>query len=69
MDELAKRFRLILNLGKYRVVERYGNTIKISLGGTTTITVKNATLARSDVAAGDILTLYTEIPYANPGGL
>lgn len=67
-DPLAKRFRLILNLGKYQVIERHGNTVKISLGGTTSITINNPVLIRSDVAAGDILTLYTEIPYANPKG-
>lgn len=67
-EELSKRFRLILNLGKYRVSERFGNTIKITLGGSTTITINNPVLARSDVTAGDTLTLYTEIPYSNPGG-
>lgn len=67
-EALRKRFRLVLNLGKYRVVERHGNTVKIALGGTTTITVNNPVLAGSDVTAGDILTLYTEIPYTNPKG-
>ena len=61
----VKQFRLILNLGKYRVQERYGNTIKISLGGTTTITIKSPILGSSNVMAGDILTLYTEIPYGH----
>lgn len=62
-EYLRKRYRLVLNLGKYRVVERHGSTIKISLGGTTTITINNSVLLRSDVVAGDILTLYTEVPY------
>ena len=66
-DALRKPYRLILNLGKYRVAERSGNTIKIVLGGSTTITINNPVLSRSDVTAGDILTLYTEIPYANVG--
>lgn len=64
-EELRKRFRLVLNLGKYLVTERYGNTVKISLGGTTTITINNPTLSRSDVAAGDVLTIYTEVPYGS----
>lgn len=62
-DDLRKPYRLVLNLGKYRVVERHGSKIKISLGGTTTITINNPVLLRSDVVAGDILTLYTEVPY------
>lgn len=64
-EELKKRYRLILNLGKHRVQERYGDTIKINLFGRSVITIKSAVLSRSDVAEGDILTIYTEIPYAH----
>ena len=59
-----KQLRLILVLGKFRVSDRTANTMKIELGGSTTMTV---TLPdRADVKAGDLLTLYTEIFYAQP---
>jgi hypothetical protein len=60
-----KRVRLVLVLGKFRVIEREQDSMKIALGGSTTMTV---TLPDNvDVQAGDILTLYTEVLYANPG--
>lgn len=65
-DALRKQFRLILNLGKYRVIERQDQVIKIALGGSTTM---QATLpANADVQAGDILTFYTEVLYKPPTG-
>jgi hypothetical protein len=56
--------RLLLVLGKFRVIERQHNLMKVALGGSTTMTV---TLPEdADVHEGDILTLYTEVPYADP---
>ena len=64
INKPKKPFRLILNLGKYRVMERQNLQIKIALGGSTTMTV---TLPpQADVKEGDILTLYTEVLYAEP---
>ena len=63
-DALRKDFRLILNLGKYRVIERQDQMIKIALGGSTTMTCTIP--PQADVAVGDILTFYTEVLYANP---
>ena len=58
--------RLVLVLGKFRVIERRENLMKIALGGSTTMT---CTLPEhADVREGDILTFYTEVLYdANPG--
>ena len=65
INKPKKPFRLILNLGKYRVMERHNLQMKLALGGSTTMTV---TLPpQADVKAGDILTLYTEVLYAEPG--
>ena len=65
INKPKKPFHLILNLGKYRVMERQNLQIKIALGGSTTMTV---TLPpQADVKEGDILTLYTEVLYAEPG--
>jgi hypothetical protein len=65
-DSLRKAYRLILKLGKFRVLERSEFTMKIALGGSTTMTVSDPILTQADVKAGDILTLYTEVLYANP---
>ena len=59
-----KPYRIILNLGKYRVLERQNLMMKLALGGSTTMTVQLP--PHADVKAGDILTLYTEVLYANP---
>jgi len=60
----VKPLRLVLNLGKYRVASRENLQMKIALGGSTTMTV---TLPpHADVREGDILTLYTEVLYAEP---
>ena len=59
---LRKPLRLVLVLGKFRVSERTEAMMKLELGGSTTMTV---TLPpHADVKAGDLLTLYTEILYA-----
>ncbi len=56
--------RFVLVLGKFRVTERENNLMKVALGGSTTMTI---TLPEhADVRAGDILTFYTEVLYANP---
>ena len=61
---LRKPFRMVLVLGKFRVSERTSAMMKLELGGSTTMTV---TLPpHADVKAGDLLTLYTEILYAEP---
>ena len=61
---LRKPFRLVLVLGKFRVSERTEAVMKLELGGSTTMTV---TLPpHADVKAGDLLTLYTEVLYAQP---
>jgi len=62
--QVKNNLRLVLNLGKYRVIERQDQVMKLALGGSTTMTV---TLPpHADVKAGDILTLYTEVLYARP---
>jgi len=59
-----KQLRLVLVLGKFRVSDRTANAMKLELGGSTTMTV---TLPdQADVKAGDLLTLYTEVLYAQP---
>lgn len=56
--------RVVLVLGKFRVIERHDDVMKLALGGSTTMTV---TLPPNvDVRSGDILTFYTEVLYANP---
>ena len=64
MEPTKAQVRLILVLGKFRVTERQHNLMKIALGGSTTMTVTLPDGA--DVREGDILTLYTEVLYANP---
>ena len=61
---MTKERRLVLVLGKYRVTSRENLQMKIALGGSTTMTVTLPPYA--DVREGDILTLYTEILYAQP---
>ena len=60
-----KQYRIVLVLGKFRVVERGNLEMKIALGGSTTMTVHNLP-PNADVKAGDILTFYTEVLYAEP---
>lgn len=56
--------RLVLVLGKFRVIERQNNQMKIALGGSTTMTC--ILPEGADVRSGDILTFYTEVLYAAP---
>lgn len=58
--------RIVLNLGKYRVLDRDPLSMKLALGGSTTMTV--ALSRYMDVKAGDLLTLYTEVYLVKPEG-
>jgi hypothetical protein len=64
MEPTQSSLRLVLVLGKFRVIDRSNNAMKIALGGSTTMTVTLPDYA--DVKEGDILTLYTEVLYAKP---
>jgi hypothetical protein len=61
---LKKPLRLVLVLGKFRVLERENLQMKVALGGSTTMTITLP--AQADVKAGDLLTFYTEVLYAEP---
>ena len=63
--EPTKPTRLVLPLMKARVVERTNDSMKIHIGGSTTVTVK-MDMEHVGVRVGDILTLYTEVLYAVP---
>ena len=62
--EPTKTTRLILPLGKFRVVQRTNNSMRIDLGKGIGMVVELPDYA--DVHEGDILTLYTEVLYAKP---
>jgi hypothetical protein len=62
--ESTQSTRLVLVLGKFRVIDRSAEVMKLALGGSTTMTVTLP--AGADVRAGDLLTLYTEVLYAQP---
>ena len=59
-----KPLRIVLNLGKYRVLERTELEMKLALGGSTTMTCSVEPFM--DVKSGDLLTLYTEVLLAKP---
>ena len=61
---LKKDLRVVLNLCKFRVMERSETSMKVALGGSTTMTVQLEPFM--DVRAGDLITLYTEVLYAKP---
>ncbi len=61
---MAKQSRLVLVLGKFRVIDLQGRKMKLKLGGSTTMDVNLP--PQADVRAGDLLTLYTEVLYAQP---
>lgn len=67
MESATKSMRAIWPLLKARVIERTENYIKISIGGSTTITISHD-MRLYDVREGDLLTLYTEVPIAKPEG-
>lgn len=56
---MARQMRMILVLGKYRVSQKSEGTIKVELGGSTTMTFGLPEIC--DVREGDLLTLYTEV--------
>ena len=62
-----RRFRAVLPLLKGRVVDRSPTAFKLAIGGSTTITVE-CNMAMYDIRDGDLLTLYTEVPFAQPKG-
>lgn len=59
-----KPLRIILSLGKYRVLDRTETEMKLALGGSTTMTI--GIEPYMDVNAGDVLTLYTEVLIRKP---
>ena len=61
-DALRKPYRLILKLGRFLVLERGHDWMKVHLGGSTTMTIQDNIISRLDVKAGDTLTYYTEAP-------
>lgn len=66
---MSQQLRAVLVLGKYRVIERQADGFRLSMGGTTEMTVKfTDTQLHYDVRAGDLLTLYTEV-FLNPPGV
>lgn len=59
--------RAIWPLLKARVVECTEGSVKLAIGGSTTITVTHD-MRLYDVREGDLLTLYTEVLLAKPKG-
>jgi hypothetical protein len=64
MEPAKGSLRARLILGKFRVLERTELSMKVALGGSTTMTVSVEPFM--DVKAGDLLTLYTEVLLAQP---
>lgn len=62
MPEVASPLRVKLVLGKFRVISRTELEMKVALGGSTTMTVGLEPFM--DVKAGDLITIYTEVLYA-----
>jgi hypothetical protein len=63
------KLRLVLPLGKFPVVERRNNWMRIKLPGTYAgepFFILCTLPDNADVRVGDILTLYTEVLYATP---
>lgn len=61
---MPRQRRLILVLGKFRVVKLVDRKMTLKLGGTTEMTIDLPAVA--DVRDGDLLTLYTEVLLAQP---
>ncbi len=61
-----KQMRAILPLGKFRVVERGPDYIKVGMGGSTTMTIMINHMHLYDIKDGDLLTYYTEVLFAKP---
>lgn len=64
MESTKSTLRARLILGKFRVLERDELSMKVALGGSTTMTV--GLESYMDVRAGDLITLYTEVLLAQP---
>lgn len=60
------RLRLQLILGKFPVVRQTPSSFVLKLGGTTEMTIDRP--PHADIRDGDLLTLYTEVPFRNPQG-
>lgn len=59
MESAQAPLRVKLILGKFRVLERTELSMKVALGGSTTMTVELQPFM--DVKSGDMITLYTEV--------
>ena len=68
MESTKRTLRAVMPLLKARVVDRSGTNFKIALGGgsAVTITITPADMSLYDIRDGDLLTLYTEVPFAQP---
>jgi len=62
------KLRAVLPLLKGRVVEVNNADFRIAVGGSTTITVRPTDMSLYDIREGDLLTLYTEVPFKPPQG-
>jgi len=65
MTPQTKQFRAILPLGKARVIDRGPDFFKLTIGGSTTITI-STNMDLYDIRDGDLLTLYTEVLLSAP---
>lgn len=62
---MTKPLRAILPLLKARIVDRGPDYFKLSIGGSTTITI-NCRIEMYDIRDGDLLTVYTEVLIRKP---
>jgi len=60
MIDSPRTLRAILPLLKARVIDRGPTCFKLSIGGSTTITI-DCRMDHYDIRDGDLLTLYTEV--------
>ena len=60
MEPVKATLRVIMPLLKAHVTARGPDYFKLSIGGSTTITV-NCQMEMYDIRDGDLLTLYTEV--------
>lgn len=65
MAENSAGMRAVFPLLKARVTDRGPDYFKLSIGGSTTITVQ-CQMSLYDIRDGDLLTLYTEVLLAKP---
>ncbi len=61
-----KQMRAILPLGKFHVVERGCDYIKVGMSGSTTMTIHLNHMHLYDIKDGDLLTYYTEVLLSVP---